>query len=439
MRLSPPIKDDGPRAFWAMTWLWYGNELVMALRERNIIINSLLIPIFLYPVVFWLMLSLISYIEGSNAGKPSRVQLLGLPAAHEELRGVLATAKDLRLVTTAGDEQQARQLLLQGKLDVLVAFLPPKAHAVLPEDYRVRLVCNRAKDRSALAATRVQDLLDDYREHWLRQVTAKSGLTSEQWQVYRLAMDNAASPGDMGKMLLGILVPMIFALMVAIGCFYPAIDMTAGERERQTWESLMTTSAPRAALLTAKYLAVTSFGWLAGILNIVAILLLLKPMIGPLLAGSGASVDFVFPWSGLPVIVCGTALLSAFTAAGMMLFAAFARTFKEGQALLTPVLLCLILPAMFLQEPDLRFTMHLACLPVANLIMMVREAVTGVFHWPQIGLTILVSLALIAGCLLLATRVLRVDDVLAGSFNGNLLRYLGHLRRQGKQQMGRLS
>lgn len=397
----------------------------MALRERNTVINSLLIPIFLYPVLFWLILSIFLYIEGSNAGKQSRVQLLALPAAHAALREQLAKTKGIRLVNTGRDGQQARRLLAQGQLDLLVEFLPPKAQtAALPGNYRVRLVCNRAKDRSTQAATRVRELLDDYREHWLRGVTAKSGLTSAQWQLYDVALDNAASDTDMGKLMLSITLPLIFVLMVAIGCFYPAIDMTAGERERQTWETLMTTSAPRGALLTAKYLAVTSFGGLAGILNVVALTLVLKPLFGQLMASMGQSIAFAFPWSGLSVIICGAALLAAFTAAGMMLFAAFARTFKEGQAMITPFFLCVFLPALFIQEPEIPFTLSLACVPVANIAMVVREAVTGVFHWTQIGITAIVSLALIAGCLLLATRVMHVDDVLAGSFDGKLLQYI---------------
>ena len=47
--------------------------------------------------------------------------------------------------------------------------------------------------------------------------------------------------------------------LVAVGCFYPAIDSTAGERERSTWETLMTVSASRGSIIAAKYLYVASF------------------------------------------------------------------------------------------------------------------------------------------------------------------------------------
>ena len=52
-------------------------------------------------------------------------------------------------------------------------------------------------------------------------------------------------------------------IMVALGCFVPSIDSTAGERERSTWETLMTVSAPRSSVILAKYLYVATLGILA--------------------------------------------------------------------------------------------------------------------------------------------------------------------------------
>jgi ABC-type Na+ efflux pump permease subunit len=224
----------------------------------------------------------------------------------------------------------------------------------------------------------------------------------------------------MGAFLLGLMLPLFFVIMVAVGCFYPAIDATAGERERNTWETLMTVAASRGAIVTAKYLYVLTFGCVAGLLNLTAMTLSMKPILGPLMAKGGETLEFSMPLGALPVMAAAAVLLAGFIAAGMMVFAAFARTFKEGQSMVTPFYLLIMVPVMFLQVPGLEFSFALAAIPVIDLTMVVREAVAGVFHWPQIGVTFCVSVAAIAVLLRLAIFIVRFEDVMIGSYGGRL-------------------
>ena len=83
--------------------------------------------------------------------------------------------------------------------------------------------------------------------------------------------------------------------------------------------------------------------------------------------------------------------------------------------------------------PGIKFTLPLACVPIANVTMMVREALSGVFHWPQIALTVASSLLVIVLCLRLAAFLLQFEDIVLGSFNGSFNRFiqqrLRHRRR----------
>ena len=85
------------------------------------------------------------------------------------------------------------------------------------------------------------------------------------------------------------------------------------------------------------------------------------------------------------VVLAGTVLLALFVAAGMMILASFARNYKEGQSLVGPFYIALIMPIMFLQTPGIEFTSRIALIPVANVTMMVREAMQGIYHWRMIG------------------------------------------------------
>src|SRR5262249_33745921 len=149
--------------------------------------------------------------------------------------------------------------------------------------------------------------------------------------------------------------------------------------------------------------------------------------IGPILTtlGGGAkNVSFGIPLSGLPVVAIGAALVSLFVAAGMMIFAAFARTYREGQTMVSPFYLLVILPVSFLQTPDLEFTPRLALVPVINVALMFRDAIGGLYQWPLIATTIAVEAATIVACLALARYILGFEDVVTGSFNGSFFTFL---------------
>src|SRR5690606_15779697 len=118
--------------------------------------------------------------------------------------------------------------------------------------------------------------------------------------------------------------------------------------------------------------------------------------------------------AAVPFVFAAAALLAGFVAAAMMIFAAFARTFREGQTMIMPFYLLVIMPPMFLQIPGLAFSVPLAFIPVVNVTMMVRSALSNQFPLLPIAITLVMSVAMIAACIRLASVVLRFEDVMVG-------------------------
>lgn len=401
-------------------WVLYQREVRAALRERNIVVNSILLPILLYPFMLWAMFTGIMFVRGQTEGFVSRVVLVGLPERHAQLRRDLEKDERVSVIKDARGAEQAVAQIRSGALDALVEILPAaESGATLPGNFRARLTVNKSKERSEAAGERLTGILDRYRDQWLRKEAATLGLSPAQWHVFALSSRNVASEREMGAFILGLMLPMFFVIMVAVGCFHPAVDATAGERERNTWETLATVAASRSSIVVAKYLYVATFGCIAGILNLAAMTFSMRAVLAPILARSGESLEFKVPLAAIPVMALGAVLLAAFVAAGMMIFASFARTFKEGQSMITPFYLLILVPVMFLQVPGIEFSLPLALIPIVNVAMMVREAISGTFHWLQIGTTIAVEAATVAGCLWLATMILRYEDVVIGSYSGS--------------------
>lgn len=401
----------------------YRYELRAAWREKSIVINSLLIPLLLYPFILWAMFTGFSFLQGESAKSLSRVAVQNWPAEHRALRSRLEHHKQISIVPLSSPD--ATNAVKHGEVDALVTFFAPTNPALrAANNFNVRITYDGSSERSDAANDRVREVIEDYRADWLKQEGHNLGIKREAWTGFALATHNIASRRQMGGFVLGTILPTLFVIMVAVGCFFPAIDSIAGERERQTWETLMSSGANRRNIVIAKYLYVATLGALAGVLNVTAMAVTAKPIMGALLAQGGRALQFAVPLGAIPIVALAAILLAGFISAGMMILASFARTFKEGQSMTMPFYMLSFLPAMFLQAPGLKFSVPIAFLPVGNITMMVRSAVSGSFPWLPMTITVLVSLTLIAACLAVAAFILRFEDVVLGSYNGSFIRFI---------------
>jgi sodium transport system permease protein len=388
----------------------YGREIRSAFRDRTIVTNSILLPILLYPVLIWLVYTGFTFVSGQNEELKSKIMLKDMPAAHLALKREFETDKSIVLVTStdaAGDVQK-------GTLDALVEFLPPKSSVTNANNFATRITYDESRDASSEARSRVRQKISRYREVYLEQQALKLGLSRAQFQDFSIDERSISTGREIGAFV--VVLPIFFIIMLAVGGMHPAIDSTAGERETSTWETVMTAATSRANVLIAKYLYVATMAFLAAFLNLFAMILSMGTFLAPLF-GSNSSLRI--PIQSAPVVLLGAVLLALFVAAGMMILASFARNYKEGQSMVSPFYIALIMPVLFLQAPGIEFTTRIALIPVANVMMMIREAFQGIYHWQSIGITLAVEAACVVVALRIAMLVLKHEDFIMGSYNGS--------------------
>ncbi len=401
--------------------LLYGRELRSALRERSIVINSILLPLFLYPLLLWLAYTGISFVGGQTQGFSSRILLKNLPTEHRLLKDEIQGNPQIELKDSRIPEEDIRN----GKLDLVAEFHPLDSQASsLKDGFRVKITYDGSKDRSSTARGRFIEILTRYRNFFLGAQAKNIGISPEQFQQFWVETRNVATSRQMGQFILGMMLPIFLVIMLAVGCMYPAIDSTAGEREKSTWETLLTTATPRRNVIVAKYLYVATMASVAAALNVAAMVLTMKSILAPLLGGSSEGLTFTIPMRSIPLILLVTILLAMFIAAGMMILASFARTFREGQSMVTPFYIATFMPVLFMQSPGIEFTPKMALIPIVNVAMVFREALAGTYHRQLIGLTLMVESLCIVLALWLATAILRYEDFLLGSYSGSFGKFV---------------
>lgn len=275
---------------------------------------------------------------------------------------------------------------------VLVAGKPPLAGD--EGSTQVLIAYDESDIRSEIAAAGIQGILDRANVSMLRhRLQAKnldldfvSPIAREAW--------NIASPERMAGALLGTIVPLILIVMTITGAVYPAIDLTAGERERGTLETLMVAPVPTVDLIAGKFIVVTLIGLLSAVLNLLAIggTIYFGGVGSSLLRGS----EFVFPLSALPWILVLLVPLAVMFSALLLAVCSFARSFKEAQNYIVPVMLAGMIPGVVGILPGTRLAGPIMIMPVANIVVLTRELFLERFDYFAIFLVVL-STSLYAG------------------------------------------
>jgi sodium transport system permease protein len=228
---------------------------------------------------------------------------------------------------------------------------------------------------SKLARERMQERLPRATRILREEEARRRGLDPALLEPIAREPRNVAPQGDMSAYVLSFVLPMLLVVMAVMGAFFPAVDLTAGEKERNTAETTLLLPVPRLAVHQGKILAVCATAVLASALNLLALALSAGHLLSML--SQQARIEVAIPAAALVALAPLAVLFAFFVSAVLTGVAAFARTFKEGQALLGPVQLLFIAPALAGAIPGLELGPGLALVPVLNVVLAFRALLQG--------------------------------------------------------------
>ncbi|MCX7422232.1 MAG: ABC transporter permease subunit [Planctomycetia bacterium] len=247
---------------------------------------------------------------------------------------------------------------------------------------RPTIVKNRADDKSVVAYSRVREVLDAWEQEILRQRLSSANLPQELPNpVGSLQMDLAAEE-QLSANVWSKMFPALLVIMAVTGAFYPAVDVAAGEKERGTMETLLICPATRTEIVLGKFLTVMCFSVSTALLNLMSIGMTGNYMLSARGAGAGAMAKMgEVSLPSLPALAWLLALLiplSALFSALCLALATFARSSKEGQYYLTPLLMVSIGLTVFCLSPAVEiYPVHQASwfysvMPVVGIALLLK-------------------------------------------------------------------
>ncbi len=384
-------------------------EVVDIIRDRRMLAMMLLVPVLLYPATIILMGVVMT------AGK-ARLALEELKVAvcSDDAARFLAERPTPLHTTYVRMARAEAESALREKSVAAIVDAPVGAFEAVRANGQgvVTIVYTKRQDRSVEGRDRVRLILDDVSKGALvtRLEEAKLPATFAE-PVKRDELDLDFQK-DLGPYLASRLFPVLLMMMLFLGALYPAVDLTAGEKERGTLETLLVAPVKPLDVMQAKFVAVALTAVVAALANLGAMGATFA--FGLQLEGAAA----VSMKLGLTQVLTLAACLvpAAVLASGISLaIASLARTFKEGQTLMTPVLLAAMMPGVMAMMPGVELNALTALIPLLNVALLVKATVLDAAHPLHVGLTV----AMTAGCALVALKLA------ANAFQSESLRFGG--------------
>jgi sodium transport system permease protein len=275
----------------------------------------------------------------------------------------------------AGDPDE----LLRTRQAAAVLVVPPGFADALAAGTKPGLtVLGRDGDeKSKLAVRRLTALVRQWEGQLRQKRFADRGLPADFDKLFTVDDPQSRKPkekraADELRDAFARVFPFILMMWLVAGAIQPAVDMTAGEKERGTMETLLISPAERGEIVAGKFLATTAFAFASVVWNV-------------LWVGAGAvalGVAFGSPVVNLPglvgCVVLGVPLAMLFSAVCLAL-GVFAQSTKEGQYYLMPLLLVAMPLAFYGMLPGSELTPGNCWVPVTGAMLLQAKllAVTG--------------------------------------------------------------
>jgi sodium transport system permease protein len=410
----------------------FGLELRTLFRDPRTLLLSVVLPVVLIPVLILAG----EWAEGRGAeqaeARTYRLQVAGPDSAR-------AAALVANLMTRPGDASVSpdarprfrpvshpdpRRALDEGGLDVLLEALTPEAwraveaedttaHELDPEyrDARVlRIWFNSSRAASRQGAARLRDELVETRAERRDSVLLAAGFPARPDLVAAIDTVNVASAEAVAGARLGRFLTLILVVLMLLGGSSLATDALAGEKERGTLMTLLTAAASRTEIIAGKLLAIMAVAFGIALVQVLNLWIFMGTGLIDPAGGFAVSVS--------PALALGLVLLFlpvvALTGGILILVSAYARTYREAQLFMTPVLLGMPLPALAPLLPDLPLQSAILAVPIANIAVAVRDALVGQVHLPAFAVAWLVTAGAAGWVMMRAVAALHDEAVITG-------------------------
>lgn len=346
----------------------YVKEMLDQLRDRRALLSMVIIPLVAIPALMVGMGFVISGLE-KKAEDEAKTLGIGLKISSSEIRNAIEKA-GLKIV----DKPDLKEAVEKKELAAAVEEIGDPGG--VPQ---IIYYVDQSSPTSNSAGDALRVILTNLKDSRVRQRLKELNVSEAILTPFSVKRVNVAPERKMAGAMWGTMLGYILLLLMFTGGMYPAIDMTAGEKERKTLELYLSSPAHRSEIVLGKILAAMTAIFITAMLTLASMVFSIR---NGGLAGKNKEMEQMLktiPLDGhaIGLIVLTMLPLALLAASIMIAIAILARSFKEGQTYLTPLALIVIFPALMGGMPGFQFTPTMALIPIFNASQVIRSTLLG--------------------------------------------------------------
>ena len=389
----------------------YRKELTEWLRDRRTLISTVLVPLLMFPILISGMISITSVLLGKAEKEIPKVMIIDGDDSPE----VLAALHDIRELEFVPYAANWKDQISDKQIRAAVK-IPPAFQSSLKSgnSQTVEIYYYEGEIKSDFGARHVEKSLNEYKEKVVAARLKAKDLPASVLNPFEIKKENAAPPEKVSGAGIGSFIGYMVIILSMTGAMYPAIDLTAGEKERGTMETILSSPVSRLDLVLGKFLLVFSASLTTAILSVISMgsSFYFLGHSQAVAASGGQGLQMNLGWVSIVAVFLMALPLSVLFSALLMTIALFAKTYKEAQSYLTPMTFVVVIPAVASLMPGVELTPKLALIPILNTSLICKEIITGTYHWNSIALIFASTCVYAAVSIFLAIKMFQRESVL---------------------------
>ncbi len=352
-------------------------EVIDISRDRRTIIMMVVVPLFLIPVLLGTVFKITKSMAEKASEKQLKVQIYGQEYAPDLYQAFADMDKVIILDQIPTDSIQS--YIQQEFLDVAIH---------VDSDYKVNIAKNgqakiriqfKGTDSFGITKDRINGVLKKFENQIVSERMDRLKLKPEVVRAYNINYEDVASRQEKFGKIAGGWFPYVFIIFGFMGAMYPALDLGAGEKERGTLETILSSPASRLDIVLGKFLVVLLAAFLTAFLALggMAVGIQRIPDLPPEVL---IVINEVLNPKTIGLIMTLVLPVAAFFSAMLLGLSIYARSFKEAQSIVAPLNIVIIFPAAIGTLPGMELNAITSLIPVLNVSLASKDIIAGVIN-----------------------------------------------------------
>ncbi len=231
----------------------YQKELTEALRDRRTLISTIIVPLLLFPILSVGFGAMAVALVGKAKEETPKVMILGGEDSPEVVGGLKKLDKIEIVPAAPAWKDQIINKEVRAAVEIPPGF---QSDVARQKSDTVKIYNYKGELKSEFATDKIEKYLKDYRDSVVKERLAAKNLPEAVLQPFEVKQENVAPPEKVSGAAFGGIIGYMVILLCMTGGMYPAMDLTAGEKERGTMETILSSPISRMHLVLGKFFLV---------------------------------------------------------------------------------------------------------------------------------------------------------------------------------------